>query len=62
MIAIRFELENEPDGPPWTFYWRHGIQKVRGSTPLGSTNVMSQDIVDICCKTLCTGQRPPRGW
>lgn len=25
----------------------------------GPTIVLSQDIVDTCCKTLCTGDRPP---
>src|SRR5258708_31992406 len=29
---------------------------------LRSTNVLSQDIVLACCKTLCTAQRPPSGW
>ncbi len=33
-----------------------------GSNPGPPTNVMSHDIVDTCCKTLCTGQRPPSGW
>ena len=37
VISVRFELENDPDGLWWTIIPRHGIQKVRGSNPLGST-------------------------
>jgi hypothetical protein len=46
--AVRFELENDAGGHRWTFYQRHGIQKVRGSNPLGSTIVMSQVEADRC--------------
>ena len=46
VIAIRFELENDPGGLRWTLYRGHGIQKVRGSNPLGSTIAMSHDIVE----------------
>ncbi len=28
VIAISFELEHDPGGPWWTFYPRHGIQRV----------------------------------
>src|SRR5207245_3431440 len=33
-------------------------RKVQGSNPCPGANVLSQDIEDTCCKTLCTGQRP----
>ena len=36
-ITVRFELENDPSGFLRTIYLEHGIQKVRGSNPLGST-------------------------
>jgi len=62
VIAVGFELENEPSGLLWTIYRRHGIQKVRGSNPLGSTNVLSQDIVHACGKTSCVSHRPLRAW
>ena len=58
----RSQFENDTGGFWWTVYLVHGIQKVRGSNPLGSTTVLSQDIVHACCKTLCIGQRPPSGW
>ncbi len=57
-----FRLENDSAGLRWTVNRVHGIQKVRGSNPLGSTSVLSQDIVLACGKTLCSGQRPPSGW
>jgi hypothetical protein len=37
-------------------------RKVQGSNPWSGANVLSQDIVLACCKTLCTGHRPPSGW
>ena len=45
----------------------HSIRTVRdreapGSNPGPPTIVMSHDIVDTCCRSLCTGQRPPSGW
>jgi len=41
VITIRFELENDAGGLRWTGYQRHGIQKVRGSNPLGSTKFLN---------------------
>jgi hypothetical protein len=38
----------------------HRCKPIQGSNPCPSANVLSQDIVHSCCKTLCTGQRPPR--
>ena len=40
----RFELENDFGGLWWTGYRRHGIQKVRGSNPLGSTKIFELEI------------------
>jgi len=36
---VSSELEDVSGGLWWTVYPVHGIQKVRGSNPLGSTNV-----------------------
>src|SRR5712691_3409174 len=36
--------------------------EARGSNPLGSTNVLSQDIVHACGKTSCVSHRPLRAW
>jgi hypothetical protein len=44
---VRFELENDARGPLWTFYWRHGIQKVRGSNPLGSTRIFEYEVAPV---------------
>jgi hypothetical protein len=47
---VAFELENDAGGLRWTLYPRHGIQKVRGSNPLGSTkflNTKSRPLVAI---------------
>jgi len=35
-------------------------RKSRVRIPPPAPIVLSQDIEDTCCKTLCTGQRPPR--
>jgi len=37
-------------------------QLVGGSIPFAGSNVLSQDMVDACRRTLLTGQRPLRGW
>ena len=41
VVAGGVELENDSGGLRWTFYLRHGIQKVRGSNPLGSTKFLN---------------------
>src|ERR1700730_14061901 len=40
---------------------RYRGNPIVGSNPTLSAGVLSQDIPDTCCKTLWTGQRPPRG-
>jgi|GEM_PF-5188741 len=41
VIAIGSELENDSGERWWTLYREHGIQKVRGSNPLGSTKFLN---------------------
>jgi hypothetical protein len=38
------------------------VRYVLKSRTSAGTNVLSQDMVPACCKTLCAGQRPPSGW
>jgi hypothetical protein len=40
---------------------RYRGNPIVGSNPTLSASVMSQDMVDACRRTLCTGQRPPSG-
>jgi hypothetical protein len=39
---------------------RYRGNPIVGSNPTLSATVLSQEIPDSCCKTLWTGQRPPR--
>ena len=40
IVTVVSELENDSGGLWWTTYPLHGIQKVTGSNPLGSTSVV----------------------
>ena len=42
-LKVRSELENDSGGRWWTTYLVHGIQKVRGSNPLGSTKFLNTE-------------------
>ena len=54
----RVELENDPGGLCWTVYRVHGIQKVRGSNPLGSTKFLNTKLRSalpiVACATSLT--------
>jgi hypothetical protein len=50
---VTLELENDSGGLWWTLYRRHGIQKVRGSNPLGSTSQLEIK----CARTLAPVSR-----